>query len=66
MTKAKLKAKMIPLFALFGVVCLVMLCYRGYTYAMRNRENNNGNERWKSVWYNIVHEFNYFFSVGKP
>lgn len=64
MTKARLKAKMIPLFALFGVVCLAMLIYRAFHYAAVNKKNNNGNDRWKSPWYNFIHELQYFFNVG--
>lgn len=63
MTKAKLKAKMIPLFALFGVVCLGMMIYRGITYAARNKKDNVPNENMKDPLKMIVQEIQYFFTV---
>lgn len=63
MTKGKLKAKMIPLFALFGVVCLVMIVYRGITYAARNKKANQGGPNVQDPWKMIMQEFHYFFTV---
>lgn len=63
MTKARLKAKFIPLLALFGVVCLVMFVYRGITYAARNKKANQGGPNVQDPWKMIVQEFNYFFTT---